>query len=122
VKKILGITLIELMIVVVISGIIAAIALPAYQNQLRDSRRQDGMKALLQLKIQQEEFRLNNNSYATAIELNLPPNDFYIFSVSNVSASTYTLTATAKGSQTSDTGCTIITLDQSMNKFPVQCW
>jgi type IV pilus assembly protein PilE len=121
-KRINGMTLIELMIVVAIVGIIAAIAIPSYQSQLRDSRRQDGMKVLLQLKMQQEDFRLTNNSYATAVQLNLPANDFYTFSVSNVSATTYTLTATAKASQTSDTGCTIVNLDQSMNKSPAACW
>jgi len=121
-KRINGVTLIELMIVIAIVGIIAAVAIPSYQSQLRDSRRQNGMKVLLQLKMQQEEFRLTNNSYATAAQLSLPANDFYTFTVSVVSATTYTLTATAKGSQISDTGCTMVSLDQSMNKSPEPCW
>lgn len=121
-KKIIGMSLIELMIAVAIAGIIATIAIPSYQSQIRDSRRQDGMKILLQLKIQQEDFRLTNNSYATTAQLAVPASDYYTFSVSNVSATTYTMTATAKGSQTSDTGCTVVNLDQSMNKTPTACW
>lgn len=121
-KRINGMTLIELMITVTIVGIIAAVAVPSYQSQIRDSRRQDGMKVLLQLKIQQEAFRLTNNSYATAAQLALPASDYYTFSVSNIGATTYTLTATAKSSQTSDAGCTTVNLDQSMNKTPANCW
>lgn len=121
-KRINGMTLVELMIVVAILGIISAIAIPSYQNQVRESRRQDGITFLMQLKMQQEDFRLTNNSYASSAQLGNPANDFYTFTASNVTATTFTLTATAKGSQSSDSGCTTLTLDQSMNKAPVACW
>jgi type IV pilus assembly protein PilE len=39
VKRVRGFTLLEVMIVCVIVGILAAIVLPSYQNQLRKSRR-----------------------------------------------------------------------------------
>jgi type IV pilus assembly protein PilE len=117
-----GMTLIELMIVVAIIGIIAAIAVPSYQNQIMSSRRGDGMTQLLKLQMQQESYRLENNSYATTAQLNLPVNDYYTFTSSAVTATAYTLTATAKSSQTADSGCTSINLDQSFNKSPVACW
>lgn len=117
-----GMTLIELMIVVAIIGIIAAIAVPSYQNQIMSSRRGDGMTQLLKLQMQQESYRLENNSYATTAQLNLPVNDYYTFTSSAVTATAYTLTATAKSSQTADSDCTSINLDQSFNKSPVACW
>lgn len=115
-------TLIELMVTVAIIGIIASIALPSFQDQIVSSRRGDGMTQLLQLQMQQESFRLENNSYATTAQLALPTNDYYNYTASNISATAYTLTATAKSSQTSDSNCTTLNLDQSMNKTPVACW
>lgn len=99
-----------------------AIAVPSYQNQIRNSRREDVLKQMFQLQLAQEAWRLENTNYATLAQLGTPTNDFYTFAVSSISASTYTITATAKSSQTSDSGCTTLTLDQSMNKTPAQCW
>lgn len=122
VKNFAGYTLIELMIVVAIVGIIAAIAIPSYQSQISGSRRNDAKQQLLQLQIQQEAWRLENDQYADTAQLGMPVSDYYTFTVENASATTYTLKATAKGSQTSDAACTPLTLDQSTAKAPAGCW
>ena len=120
--KTTGFTLIELMIAMVIMAILAAMALPAYQGQVNDSRRGDAQTALMQMHMSQENYRLQNITYGAAADIAIPASDFYTFSVSNVSATTFTLTAKAKGSQTNDTGCTTLTLDESMNRTPANCW
>lgn len=53
-KKILGFTLIELMIAVAIVGLLAAIAYPSYVNQVRKSRRADAKTLLLRAANRQE--------------------------------------------------------------------
>lgn len=118
-----GMTLIELMIVVVIIGIIAGIAYPNFVDYVREARRADAMGQLLTLQMAQEEYRLKNTSYADIATLGITlSSDYYTFSISNVGAETYTLTATATGGQTNDTGCTTITLNQNDQKSPAECW
>lgn len=58
-----GFTLIEVMIVVAILGIIAAVALPSYQDSVRKSRRSDGMALINQIMQAQERFFVNNMTY-----------------------------------------------------------
>ena len=59
-----GFTLIELMIVVVIVGILAAIAYPSYQNQVKQTRRSDAQVALATIANQQERYFTECNYYA----------------------------------------------------------
>jgi len=60
-----GLTLIELMIVIVIIGILAAIAVPVYTNYMQRARRADAKTALEQLRASQEMFRAERGSYST---------------------------------------------------------
>jgi type IV pilus assembly protein PilE len=58
-----GVTLIELMIVITILGIMAAIAIPAYRGYSERAQRTEAKNALMVLVTNQERFRLTNNTY-----------------------------------------------------------
>lgn len=60
-----GFTLIELMIVVVVIGILSAVAYPMYTDQVRKGRRADARAALLNLLQQQERYMTQRNIYLT---------------------------------------------------------
>ena len=64
----MGFTLIELMIVVAIVGILAAVAYPSYQDSLRKSRRAEGRTALMEVIQQQERYMTQNNTYLAFAE------------------------------------------------------
>lgn len=60
-----GFTLIEVLIVVAILGIVAAIAFPSYQDSVRKSRRSDGMALINQVMQAQERYFIENATYTT---------------------------------------------------------
>lgn len=66
-----GFNFIESMVVVTIIGILASVAVPAYQDNVRRSARGDGMTALLDIMRAQENFFANEFTYTTDLtELN----------------------------------------------------
>ena len=60
-----GLTLIELMIVIVVLGILISLAYPGYQEFSARARRAEAISALLQVATNQERFYLNNQTYTT---------------------------------------------------------
>ena len=51
-----GFTLIELVIVISLIGILAMIAIPAYNDSVTKARRTDGQSALMDLMVRQERY------------------------------------------------------------------
>ena len=68
-RKMRGVTLLELMIVVVILGIIVAFAYPNYKDFTDRARRNEAKALLLEIAQNQERFYLQNNRYGTLVEL-----------------------------------------------------
>ena len=60
-----GLTLIEVLMVIVIVGILAAVAIPSYTNYMMRARRADAKTALEQLRASQEMFRAERGVYST---------------------------------------------------------
>lgn len=63
-KMVSGFTLIELMITVAVVGIIAAVAYPAFTDQIRKGRRAECRSGLMQSMQQQERYFSQFNKYA----------------------------------------------------------
>ncbi|THD11965.1 type IV pilin protein [Metallibacterium scheffleri] len=130
-KRSVGFTLIELMIVVAIIAILSAIAYPAYNKYVLRSRRSDAYAALNQDQATMERCYAQYFSYAPTTATcpavqTTSPEGYYSVVASNVTATTYTLTATAIGPQAQDTGCATLSLDQAGNKTSTggsaNCW
>jgi type IV pilus assembly protein PilE len=129
-----GFTLIELMIVVVIVAILAAVALPSYQNSIRKSRRPDAKTALLDLAAREERYYTVNNTYTDVaanlgyasavvgakvnVSLGMAAKPDYTLSVSAFTATTFSLQAVAQNDQVNDT-CGSYTLDNLGNQLNI---
>lgn len=76
-RKQSGVTLMELMIVVVILGILAAVAYPSYREFSTRAKRNEARAALLRIATDQERWYLNNNSYTDDVtDLGFAANPF----------------------------------------------
>ncbi len=104
-----GITLIELMVVVIIVGILAAVAYPSYQEQVRSTRRADGKSVLLQTAQALERCYSRFSSYNNAgCGVTFPinsPEQFYVVTSAALSAAAFTLSAAPQGTQVEDIKC-----------------
>ena len=63
-----GFTLIELVIVIVIVSILAAVALPGFQDAMRKGRRADAKEGLMDAANRQERYMLDRSAYTRDME------------------------------------------------------
>ena len=140
-----GFTLIDVLIVVALIAILLAIALPSYNEHTLKSKRSIARTHLLDIAGKQQEFFLNNKSYAgnltalgydsDTVGVNSKGNlvaagagdSVYDFSVTSSSALAYALQASAANSQTQDSYCGNFTLDSTGIKgasgsLGADCW
>jgi type IV pilus assembly protein PilE len=130
-----GFTLLELMVVVVIVGILAAIALPSYQQYILRANRAQAKQFMGDVANRQEQYRLDQRSYTVTIGtggLNMtPPAETlpnYTFNAAitgndcsgaALPALGYKITATAIGGQAVDGNLCLDSLNQ---KTPLEKW
>ena len=117
-----GMTLVELLTVLVVVAILATLAVSSYRRYVIRANRTDATALLLQIQVAQEKYFLQHNVYAgnLATELGFAsdttPHGTYKVTLAAASgadfATSYVATATALGSQKgSDPQCLTLTVD-----------
>lgn len=104
-RKNLGITLIELMIVVVIVAIIASIAYPSYREQMQKTRRADAKAALMDAAARMERHYTQFGTYSGTVAIPATsPEGYYSITatVTGVNSQTFTITADAPAGTAQD--------------------
>lgn len=130
-----GFTLVELMIVVAITAILAAIALPAYQKQVRESHRASAKTALLDVASREERYYATNNNYtnltglgysSSTMQVPSATQNYYNVTVSLTNSNAnFTATAAPTGNQSSDACGSYSVTDlgvQSVTGSATNCW
>jgi type IV pilus assembly protein PilE len=140
-----GFTLMEVMIVVVIVGLLASLALPSYSSYVTRSQRQAGKNVLYRIADRQEQYFIDNKQYAANlstlgyaedtltigrdgdIDASTASKPIYGLTLTNATATTYTVQVAPKGSQASkDADCGTLTLShlgvRAVSGASTDCW
>ena len=130
-----GFTLIEVVIVTMIIGILAAVAVPAYSKYVTKTRRTDATVFLVEAAGEQVRFRAENNRYTDDLtELGYPaatvrtPEGDYDVRVEPdsvpASGTRFELVAVpvAGGRQANDAECASLSITSTGARTPAACW
>lgn len=141
-QHVAGFSLIELMMVIVIVGILATIAVPSYQSSVIRSHRLIAQGILTDTAARQAQYFVNNKAYATTLEELGLPDPYYVNANADISAEVdaiYEIVLVADSdqwasfqaeplnSQVNDTNCATLSLSRTGAKGatgsdPSRCW
>ena len=130
-KNIKGFSLVELMVVIGIAAILAAVGMPIYTSMTNKNHRHEGTAELLSISNAADNYEIRNGDYPTGNLASFwtkttTDNGYYSIAYNHTANSTqYTITATAIGAQAADTECSVIEyeIDGAVsNKTPADCW
>ena len=126
-----GVTLMELLIVVVIIGILAAIGYPNYRQFVARAKRTEAKALLLEIAQNQERHYLQNNTYGNLTDLGYGANtittdsESYDVTVNSADSNNFTVTATYNFSDEEASKCNTFTIDGGGSKTSAplaNCW
>jgi type IV pilus assembly protein PilE len=131
-KYMQGVTLMELMIVVVILGILTAVAYPSYRQYAAKAKRNEAKACLLQVATMEERFYLQNNFYTADMTLlGFPSSPFltdsnsYICAITAASPAAFSATATYQKGDAEAGKCATFSMDGRGAKTSTpynDCW
>lgn len=134
-RKVLGFTLIELMITVAVIAVLSAIAYPSYTNQVRKSKRAAAKAEMVEYAQRAERWYTLNNSYTNfkftengATSISSPRDGSKAMYTVTIlpAARTFAITAVPAGDQAKDP-CGTMSVNQAGVKTPantsaLDCW
>jgi type IV pilus assembly protein PilE len=127
-RRTAGFTLVELMIVVAILAILAAVAMPSYTQYIIRGKRATAQAEMMNIANREEQFLLANRAYADkatleangyALPSEVSTNYSYDVTTGAGTVPSYTITLTAIGTQASDGN---LSLTSQGVKSPVGKW
>ena len=127
-KRYHGFTVVEILIVLILVAVLTILITPSFRYYIVRANRSDAIKSILAIQLAEEKYRLSNTTYGTLAQVWSGTDSIdglYTMSVSDNTATAYTITATAKTAQSGDSECTTMTLvyaNGSTTKTPSTCW
>jgi type IV pilus assembly protein PilE len=126
-------TVMELILATIAIVSVATIASSLYQNYAVKTRRAEAIRVLRDISLAQEKYRANHDKYGTIAQVwggvTTSPHGYYRLTISNISPTTYSISAQAVGDQASDResgiSCAdlgLIANNGNITQTPFVCW